>query len=87
MNNKFHVLSTSGLHPTKRNNFNSKLHHINNAAFVILQAYCGLYQRACWNMDYNVKCNFTKVKSALEITCNTVYNIIVLKTRIIVQCS
>jgi hypothetical protein len=77
MKNKFHILSTSGLHPPKRTNFNSKLHHLNNTSFVTLPAYYGLSQRTYWNrlVDYKTKCNFTKVKSVLEI--NVVYNITV----------
>jgi len=75
MNIKFHVWSTSGLHPPKRTNFNSKLHHLSNASFVILLAYYGLSQCKCWNVNYKIKCNFTKVKSVLEI--NAVYNITV----------
>ena len=67
MNIKFHVLSTSGLHPPKRKNFNSKLHHLNNASFVILLAYYGLSQRTCWNINYNINCNFTKVKTYLKL--------------------
>jgi hypothetical protein len=63
MNNKFHVLSTSELNPPKRTNFNSKLDHLNNAPFAILPAYYGLTQRKCWDIDYNIKCNFKNVIS------------------------